>query len=823
LHGVAFNPYNNWLYILTGEDSGTERDRVYRSKDGGATWQLLVDAQAVNVPYLAINFIDDWVYLGQDTPYDYSHIQRFRDDGVSEPFTPTTVFVNPYNYSPWMSSTKIGNYLVFASVRDVYDSFSLIVKTANGVDWEILSTYATKYTDRLTGQLTKHARKGQAFVTITAGASTYVTNTSLFDLVGLNEKSRTDFGDVRFTDDDGQTLLDYWMEEKVDGKYAVFQVEVADNLSSQSQTIYIYYGKSDAETTSNGVNAFLFFDDFSGSSYDPVKWETVGSPTVSVSNGYVSISRNSYSGSWSAHGLKTKTFAVDEARILVKAKTSSTHPSLTAGYACSQFTSKGARNGVGFAEGEIFIEVDGRDEGRSNTLENAQPYSTNTFYSLYLYRWQASYAKIFVNGAYKSQVTTNVRDGSRSVAIWIEEWGSFSAKRDVVVDWIAVAKYVDIEPTHGSWGNEELGEHATIDQTFVTDGRADVGSVQTIGFHAKWTNGSDVVGGSIYLNGTGYVTDSTGWINTNVYSSKVEKDIWTVTGFNCNGVTSYSQTVQNPSVIWDRIKIADGGVSKGLLMLGEKATVWFKAQYEYDDDTFDGANGVLYSNGFPMSWSATNNEWEYDYTANTVGTQSFTISGISDSLYSLTVMNDAAGAQTLDVWSLPFYVISNSTISELSFNSTSRVLSFTVSGPSGTVGCANVTIAKTLIANINELEVSVDGNQINYAATSTDYSWLIHFTYGHSSHNIVIALGSPSVESSKETPLGIAASVIVMAGVLTITAVLTAILLHAKARQHYQSESSGVMNKNLRQKTTPNQKSSKRRVKRKNRFKANKR
>ena len=44
------------------------------------------------------------------------------------------------------------------------------------------------------------------------------------DAVNLNGHCRTDFGDVRFTDDEG-TLLDYWIESKVDGEYAIFWVE----------------------------------------------------------------------------------------------------------------------------------------------------------------------------------------------------------------------------------------------------------------------------------------------------------------------------------------------------------------------------------------------------------------------------------------------------------------------------------------------------------------------------------------------------------------------------------------------------------------------
>jgi len=90
----------------------------------------------------------------------------------------------------------------------------------------------------------------------------YGSGTDGDDDVYLNSHCRTDFGDVRFTDDDGTTLLDYWMESKVDSDNAVFWVEVADDLSSSNATIYVYYGKIDAITYSRGQNTFAFLDEF---------------------------------------------------------------------------------------------------------------------------------------------------------------------------------------------------------------------------------------------------------------------------------------------------------------------------------------------------------------------------------------------------------------------------------------------------------------------------------------------------------------------------------------------------------------------------------
>jgi hypothetical protein len=46
------------------------------------------------------------------------------------------------------------------------------------------------------------------------------------------------------------------------GSHARFWVQVAGNLTASTQTIYVYYGKSDAASTSDGAKTFLAFNDF---------------------------------------------------------------------------------------------------------------------------------------------------------------------------------------------------------------------------------------------------------------------------------------------------------------------------------------------------------------------------------------------------------------------------------------------------------------------------------------------------------------------------------------------------------------------------------
>lgn len=91
-----------------------------------------------------------------------------------------------------------------------------------------------------------------------------------------------------------------------------------------------------------------------------------------------------------------------------------------------------------------------------------------------------------------------------------------------------------------------------------------------------------------------------------------------------------------------------------------------------------------------------------------------------------------------------FAVESNSTISALVFNSTEYELSFDASSPSGTTGYAKIFISKELVADISDLKVRVDATQIDFVTASTDASWVLHFSYVHSTHHVVIAIPAPT-------------------------------------------------------------------------------
>jgi hypothetical protein len=81
---------------------------------------------------------------------------------------------------------------------------------------------------------------------------------------------------------------------------------------------------------------------------------------------------------------------------------------------------------------------------------------------------------------------------------------------------------------------------------------------------------------------------------------------------------------------------------------------------------------------------------------------------------------------------------SSSTITGLNFNSTTRVLSFSAEGPSGTNGYVSITLEKDPSFDPQGISVLFDGHQIEYDIDSTNQSWILYFTYTHSIHNIVV-------------------------------------------------------------------------------------
>ncbi len=117
-------------------------------------------------------------------------------------------------------------------------------------------------------------------------------------------KMRSDGGDIRFTDSDGSTLLNYWIESGINTTSTRIWVKVPSIPASSTKTIYVYYGNPSATSVSNGKATFVIYDDFNDNSIDTNIW-TVGTyygPTPVGTNARIQVSgTTSGGGYWRSH------------------------------------------------------------------------------------------------------------------------------------------------------------------------------------------------------------------------------------------------------------------------------------------------------------------------------------------------------------------------------------------------------------------------------------------------------------------------------------------------------------------------------------------
>ncbi|MCW4008779.1 MAG: DUF2341 domain-containing protein [Candidatus Bathyarchaeota archaeon] len=271
--------------------------------------------------------------------------------------------------------------------------------------------------------------------------------------VYLNGKCRSDFGDVRFTDDDGVSLLSCWLQEKVDGNYAVFWVKVNDDISSVSALLYIYYGNPSASSISDGDSTFLFFDSFDGSSLDLNKWAVYGTGcSYSVSGSILTLS---HSGGYKWLRVQSKqSFGVNYAFAIRYQQTNINNYNrprrimwMTA--ATSENPAKYMQNYHNDYDKRLWQAYNTALESYNKGTDNTNWHITS------IARASSSTALCFQDNTLENTFTSQAWGDDALVGIQIgsTSWNCYSFQ--VKVDWVLVRKYVNPEPSITNWSAEE--------------------------------------------------------------------------------------------------------------------------------------------------------------------------------------------------------------------------------------------------------------------------------------------------------------------------------------------------------------------------------
>lgn len=109
-----------------------------------------------------------------------------------------------------------------------------------------------------------------------------LTNYQVEITVPFQSGMKSDFGDIRFTLEEG-TELSYHLVS-YDASSALFVVKIP-TLPTTGINIRCYYGNPDATTTSDPENTYEFYDDFNGVAINTEKWSIDANGVFSIDNG----------------------------------------------------------------------------------------------------------------------------------------------------------------------------------------------------------------------------------------------------------------------------------------------------------------------------------------------------------------------------------------------------------------------------------------------------------------------------------------------------------------------------------------------------------
>lgn len=265
------------------------------------------------------------------------------------------------------------------------------------------------------------------------------TGTDSGSNVYVGSKCESNFYDIRFTTLNN-TLLDYWIESIV-GNDATIWVEL-DSIPQTGATFYMYYGYSDAEEYSNGVDTFPFFDDFS---VNLDKWNTAG--TVEIIDEVCRVLRDGANSSMSSKTAFGTNYAI-------RSKLKTAH--FGAGSFIEDHGFVGADHIRAYYtlpvfphEGYVSFDTawENHDEigGVTETVDFIQDTIRNASASII---WKVDDTNTIIGIGDPPQVPTT------DLSILYECATHDTSQLDI--DWCLIRKYTDNEPTWGVWGGELL-------------------------------------------------------------------------------------------------------------------------------------------------------------------------------------------------------------------------------------------------------------------------------------------------------------------------------------------------------------------------------
>jgi len=387
----------NYVYI-GGHDAGNGL-RIYDVSNPASP---VAKSHSFGADYYAVGYWMDWWgdYLMATARNSAGTAGYFLTIDVSDPVAPVIVTATQVSTQA-TACVQVAKDLVWISCQD---------KSGSDYLWRI-----------------------RAYDTVDSGAN-----------VGLGGKGKSDFSDLRITTDDGETLLNYWIEPIATG-VARLWVKIEADLSTVNRTVYLYYGKSDATTTASGANTFIVFDDFErGNNGDAVG----GSWTVSQGTAQISTEQK-YHGTRSLKLVGHATLAM--ATLPVTASNSiAIRFRIYKPDATTALWAHGTGTNLLYAQADAAEKIYVYDGAWKHVGDIGKDMWQLLEHNDFV--WASKTCDVWLNDARIKDNAALVTNTGYPNVLYLQ---GGAAGLDWWVDDVIVRKYVSPEPAHGAWGSEE--------------------------------------------------------------------------------------------------------------------------------------------------------------------------------------------------------------------------------------------------------------------------------------------------------------------------------------------------------------------------------
>lgn len=407
IHGVWYDPYQNYFYGSQGENAN---GAILRSINDGENWTAIKSGihQWAMTSFAALNGARLW---GED-----SHLGKI--DRTTDDSTFTNIFTAPtgYNTCDFFSADVWDGIAIFSSyISAGYGGVKPIIVTSfdTGLSWKIVKAFVT--TDESKGAIIGNCRKGVIYCddpdNPTQGLKLYVGR-------------------------------EVWVE--------------FDSIPAVGMDCYLYYGKSDASDISDIKAVFSMGDDFNDNTIDPALW------TTEVTNGAINevnqkLNETLTGGVSGSSALWSILFTDIDFEVFGRWYLN-VFPNMAACFA--QFMVKKDTANLLLLRRNKSIGIDRIQSIKKQ--DNVYGSETNvnwTFtYGMFKIKRVGSTITVYYTNQFgvwvQHQVYTSSFTGSVQFSYYISNAENYPALN---VDWenVFIKKYVEPEPAHGAWGAEE--------------------------------------------------------------------------------------------------------------------------------------------------------------------------------------------------------------------------------------------------------------------------------------------------------------------------------------------------------------------------------